>query len=96
MVLHIEGGAGGDELLDHERVALHRGQDERSQPAEKSVAGLSRVRQMQSPHGPYPSWSWTSSFTPAAMSCSTTSGWPFIAAQMSAVYLPGRQLARFE
>jgi hypothetical protein len=38
VVLDVEGGAGGDELLDHERVALHRGQDERSDPAEKSVA----------------------------------------------------------
>jgi hypothetical protein len=45
--LDIESRAGGDELLDHERVALHRGQDERSQPAEKSGAGLSSVRPMQ-------------------------------------------------
>jgi hypothetical protein len=33
--LDFEGGAGGDELLDHERVALNRGPDERSIPAEK-------------------------------------------------------------
>jgi hypothetical protein len=36
IVLHIEGSAGGDELLDHRRVAVHRGRDERSVPAEKS------------------------------------------------------------
>ena len=36
-VLDIEGGAGGDELLGHERVAVHRGRDERSSPAEKSA-----------------------------------------------------------
>jgi hypothetical protein len=39
VVLDIEGGAGGDELLDHERVARHRGRDERSESAEKSAAG---------------------------------------------------------
>jgi hypothetical protein len=33
--LDIEFGAGGDELLDHECVAVRRGQDERSEPAEK-------------------------------------------------------------
>jgi hypothetical protein len=92
IVLDIEGGAGGDELLDHESLALHRGPDERSESAEKSVAGLSSVRPTQSAQVPYPSLSWTSSFTPAAMSCSITSVWPFDAAQMSAVYLPGSQL----
>ena len=35
-VLDIEGGAGGDELLDHQRVALKRRPDERSFPAERS------------------------------------------------------------
>jgi hypothetical protein len=35
-VLDIEGGAGGDELLDYESVAVHRGPDERSAPAESS------------------------------------------------------------
>ncbi len=57
-VLNIEGGSGSDELLDHERVALRRGQDERSVPAEKSVAGPNSVRPMQSAsqsdQGPYP------------------------------------------
>ena len=91
--MDIEGGAGGDELLDHVRVALHRGRDERSErseSAEKSAAGLNKnsVRQMQTPHGPYPMLFWTSSPAPAAMSCSITSVWPFDAAQMSAVLLP--------
>jgi hypothetical protein len=90
--LDIEGGAGGDELLDHERVALHRGPDERSEPAKMSVAGLSSVRPIQSAHGPYPSLSSTSRAAPAAMSCSTTSGWPLNAAKMSAVSLPRSQL----
>ncbi len=36
VVLDIKGGAGGDELLDHERVALQRGQEERRAPAETS------------------------------------------------------------
>ena len=45
--MDIESRAGGNELLDHKRVALHRGQDERSVPAEKSVAELSSVRPMQ-------------------------------------------------
>jgi hypothetical protein len=38
IVLGIDSRAGGDELLDHERVAIMRGRDERSVPAEKSVA----------------------------------------------------------
>ncbi len=92
VVLDIEGSAGGDELLDHERVAVHRGQDERSVPAEKSVAALNGVRPMLSAQRPYPSLSWTSSPAPAAMSCSTTGVWPFNAAQMSAVLLPRNQL----
>ena len=58
IVLDIESRAGGDELLDHERVALQRGPDERSVPAGKSVAGLKSVRPMQSAsqsdQGPYP------------------------------------------
>jgi hypothetical protein len=33
-VLDIEGGAGGDELLDYEREPLQRGHEERSAPAE--------------------------------------------------------------
>ena len=36
VVLDLEGGAGGDELLDHKRVALKRRPDERSFPAERS------------------------------------------------------------
>jgi hypothetical protein len=48
VVLDIKVRAGGDELLDHERVAAKCGQDERSEPAGKSVAGLSSVRPMQS------------------------------------------------
>ena len=55
VVLHIEGSAGGDELLDHERLALRRGQDERGDPAEKSVAALNSVRPMYSAQRPYPS-----------------------------------------
>ncbi len=47
MVLDIESRAGGDELLNHERVALPRSQDERSVPADKSAAELSSVRPMQ-------------------------------------------------
>ena len=88
VVLDIVSRAGGDELLDHERVALRRGTDERSVPAEKSVAALNSVRPMQSAQGPYPSLFWTSSLAPAAMSCSTTGVWPFHAAKMSAVFLP--------
>ena len=94
-VLDIESRAGGDELLDHERVALKRGQDERSEPAETSAIGSNSVRPMQSADWSYPSLSWTSRAAPAAMSCSTTSVWPKIAAKMSAVTLPRRQLARF-
>ncbi len=92
--MEIESGAGGDELLDHRRVALRRGQDERGVPAENSVAGLNSVRPMQSAQRPYPSLFWTSSLAPAAMSCSTMSVWPFDAAQMSAVFLPRCQLPR--
>ena len=54
VVLDIESGAGGDELLDHGRVAPRRGQDERSVPAEMSVAGLNGVQPMQSAQRPYP------------------------------------------
>ncbi len=93
--MDIEGGAGGDELLDHERVAVRRGHDERSEPAVKSAAGLNSVRPMQLSQGPYPCLSWTSSLAPAAMSCSTTGVWPFFAALMSAVLLPRRQLPEF-
>ena len=49
----------------------------------------------QSAQGPYPLLFWTSSFAPAAMSCSTTSVWLYIAAPMSAVLLPRTRLARF-
>ena len=47
----------------------------------------------QSAQGPYPLLFWTSSFAPAAMSCSTTSVWLYIAAPMSAVLLPRTRLA---
>jgi hypothetical protein len=96
-VLDIEGSAGGDELLDHRRVAFHRCQDERSAPAKKSVAALNSVwpmQSLQSAHGPYPSLFWTSSPAPAAMNCSTTGVWPSDAAKMSAVTLPRSQLPR--
>ena len=86
--------AGGDELLDHACVALRRGRDERSGPAEKSVAALNGVRPMQSAQRPYPSLFWISSLAPAAMSCSTTGVWLFDAAKMSAVSLPRSQLPR--
>jgi hypothetical protein len=36
----IEDGAGGDELFDHGRVAVQRGQVDRSVPAEKSATRL--------------------------------------------------------
>jgi hypothetical protein len=94
IVLHIEGSAGGDELLDHGRVAVHRGRDERSVPAEVSAAGLNSVRPMQSAQWPYPSFFWTSRAAPAPMSCSTMSVWPQDAAKMSAVSLPRNQLLR--
>ena len=93
--MDIEWGAGGDELLDHQRVARLRGRDVRSESAEKSAAGLSSVRQTLTQHGPYPLLSWTSSAAPAATSCSTTSVWPSNAAAMSAVLLPRTRLARF-
>ena len=74
--LDIESRAGSDELLDHERVALHRGQDDCSEPAEKSAAGLSTVRPMQSApqsaHGPYPSLLWTLRSAPASIRSATT------------------------
>ncbi len=100
VVSDIEPGAGGDELLDHGRVALRCGPDERSVPAEKSVATLNGVRPMQlngvrpmqSAQRPYPSLFWTSSPAPAAMSCSTTRVWPSDAAEMSAATLPRCQL----
>ena len=41
VVLDIEFCCGGDELLDHLRVALHRGQDERSAPAERGSCPVS-------------------------------------------------------
>ena len=94
VALDVESGAGRDELLDHERVAPTRGRDERSVPAEKSVAALNGVRPMLSAQRPYPSLSWTSSPAPAAMSCSTTGVWPHDAAKMSAVSLPRCQLPR--
>jgi hypothetical protein len=93
-VMDVEGSAGGDELLDHEPVALRRGPDERGVPAKKSVAALNSVRPMKSAQRPYPTLFWTSSPTPAAMSCSTTGVRPFIAAEMSAVSLPRSQLPR--
>jgi hypothetical protein len=52
--LDIEPGTGGDELLDHEPVALRRSQDERGFPAKKSFAALNSVRPMQSAQRPYP------------------------------------------
>ena len=94
VVLDIESRAGGDELLDHRRVAVRRGPDESGVPAEKSVAALNSVRPMQSAQWPHPSWPWTSSPAPAAMSCSTTGVWPFDEAKMSAVRLPTIQLPR--
>ena len=54
VVLDLDFRAGGDELLDHERVAVRRGRDERSVPAEVSVATLNGVRPMQSAQRPYP------------------------------------------
>ena len=80
------------ELLGLACVALKRSHDERSDPAEKSVAGFSSVRPMQWAHDPYPLLLWASSLAPAAMSCSTTIVWPFDAAKMSAVLLPRSQL----
>ena len=47
-VLDIESGAGGDELLDHGRVAVCRGPDERSGPAEKSRQLSVLIAQSQS------------------------------------------------
>ncbi len=93
--MDIESGAGGVELLDHKRVALKRGPDERSVPNEKSnpsAVGSDSARPIYSAQGPYPLQFWASRAAPAAMSCSTTSVWPFIAAKMSAVYLPRSQL----
>ena len=90
--MNIESRAGGNELLDHERLAVRRGQHERSVSAEKSVATLNSVRLMQSAQRQYALLFWTSSPAPAAMSCSTTSFWPFDAAKMSAVFLPRNQL----
>jgi hypothetical protein len=58
-----------------------------------SVAALNGVRPMQSAQRPYPLLLWTSSPPPAAMSCSTTGEWPFIAAQMIAVFLPRSRLS---
>ncbi len=46
--LEIEAGAGGDELLDHERVTHHRGIVERSQSANKSAAGSDIAQPLQS------------------------------------------------
>ncbi len=94
VVSDIEGSAGSDELLDHERVAPGRSRDERSVPAEGSVAGLNSARPMLSAQRPYPSLFCTSSLAPAAMSCSTTGVWPQDAAKMSAVLLPRGQLLR--
>jgi hypothetical protein len=54
VVLDIESSAGGDELLDHGRAAPRRSQDERSDPAKKSVAALNSVRPRQSAQWPYP------------------------------------------
>jgi hypothetical protein len=54
VVLDIESGTGGDELLDHSCVALRRGRDERGVPAEKSAAAFNSVRPMQSAQRPYP------------------------------------------
>jgi hypothetical protein len=86
--LDIEFGAGGDELLDHECVAVRRGQDERSEPAEKPrELSVDSAKPNPSAQGPYPLKFWTSRAAPAAMSCSTTSVWPSNAAPMSAVLL---------
>ena len=90
--LDIEFRAGCNELLGLACVALKRSHDERSDPAEKSVAGFSSVRPMQWAHDPYPLLLWASSLAPAAMSCSTTNVWPLNAAMMSAVTLPRSQL----
>ena len=53
---------------------------------------LNSVKPWQSAQRPYPALFWTSRAAPAAMSCSTTSVWPCIAAEMSAVILPRSRL----
>ncbi len=46
--LEIEAGAGGDELIHHERVTHPRGQHERSAPADESAAGSDIAQPLQS------------------------------------------------
>jgi hypothetical protein len=46
--LDIEAGAGGNELLDHERVTLCCGRDERSVPADELAAGSDSAQPLQS------------------------------------------------
>ncbi len=48
VVLDIEAGAGGNELLDHERVTHPRGHHERSAPADESAAGSDIAQPSQS------------------------------------------------
>ena len=55
VVLDIEAGAGGDELLDHECVTLPRCRDERSAPAEKVGCRLGYRTAVAIEYiGPYP------------------------------------------
>ncbi len=69
VVLDIEAGAGGNELLDHERLTLVRGEDERRAPAKKVGSRLGyRTAVAVGYIGPYPRLLLTSTPAPAAMS----------------------------
>jgi hypothetical protein len=73
VALEIEAGAGGNELLDHERVTLPRGQHECSAPARIGCRLGYRTASTAGYIGPYPSLVLRSRPAPAEMSCSTTS-----------------------
>ena len=47
IALDIEAGAGGNELIHHERVTHHRGIVERSAPADESAAGSDIAQPVQ-------------------------------------------------
>ncbi len=92
VVLDIEAGAGGNELLHHERVTVVCSVDERRAPAHEVGSRLGyRTAVAVGYIGPYPSLLLTSRPAPAAMS-SITLVQPFAAPNMSAVYL-SRKLA---
>ena len=106
VVLDIEAGAGGNELLDHARATRCCAQHERSVPFEKAgscfksrisiavgtMAGLDRAKPLKSAQGPYPSLFSHCTSAPALASAIAVAVWPCVDARCSAVRLHSKHM----